>query len=359
MTDFQKMGYISRYMDALSRRETLKSLFFCCIILTVLHHVIKFEQIHDHGDYRSLVLPVDESNIADFPPLHMTEFESFPTEGQVRIPRIIHQTWKDTEIPRKLIGWVKSWLKKNPEYEYWLWTDDSARQLIKERHPSFLDTFDSYPEGIRRADALRYIVLYEFGGVYADMDVESLQNLDPMLRKYSCFMPQEPYEHPILYGNFEHLVINAVMGCSPKHPFMKSLIDNLPYYSHMWNVLDSTGPHFLTSLYKKYEANTSYKSTDEKGVYLAPAEYFFPTIDPSKHFWFRIQCSNFAKLTKLQQRACVSLKLNGGKRKPLNVSFTDHHWIHTYLDFRLSLKGPINIHNIVPSVKIYKSSNLV
>lgn len=348
------MGTLTmRYMDALSRKETLKTLFGCCVVTLMLHYVVKFEQIRDHGDYRSLNLPVDQSNIADYPPFHLTEFETFPSTGAVRIPKIIHQTWKDTEIPRKLTGWVKTWLEKNPDYEYWLWTDASARKLIAERHPSLLDTFDNYNEGIRRADALRYVVLYEFGGVYADMDMESLKNLDPILRKYSCFLPQEPYEHPILYGNFEHLVINALMGCSVKHPFMKSLIDNLPFYSHMWNVLDSTGPHFLTSMYKKYITNTTHASTDKDAVYLAPAEYFFPTIDPSKHFWFRIQCSRFNKLSKIQQRACVSLKRTGGKRKPLPVSFSDHHWIHTYLDFRVSLKGPVSIFSIVPNAKIY------
>ena len=289
----------------------------------------------------------------------MTEFESFPSQDQpLRIPRIIHQTWKNTEIPMKLTGWVKSWMKVNTGYEYYLWTDESARQLIKERHPRLLATFDNYPEGIRRADALRYVILYEYGGVYADMDVESLRNLDPMLRKYACFVPQEPYEHPILYGNFEHLVINAVMGCRAQHPFMKELIDNLPYFSHMWNVLDSTGPHFLTNLFKRYTDQHHIDSEDFNGVYLAPAEYFFPTIDPSKHFWFRIQCSKFEKLTHIQQRACVSLKTVGGKRKPLNVSFTDHHWIHTYLDFRVSLKGPVDIHSVVPNVKIYVGNNV-
>ncbi|XP_060592912.1 uncharacterized protein LOC132747527 [Ruditapes philippinarum] len=145
-----RMGQVSRFMDALSRGETLKTLFGCCIMTTMLHYVIKFEQIRDHGDYKSLNLPVDETNIADYAPLHLTKFETFPTEGNLRIPRIIHQTWKDTEIPRKLTGWVKSWNEKNPDYKYWLWTDASARKLIADRHPHLLDTFDNYHEGIRR-----------------------------------------------------------------------------------------------------------------------------------------------------------------------------------------------------------------
>ena len=354
---FHKMTVLRNYFDALSRKPTQKTLLGCALLIICLHYIIKFEQIRDHGDYRNLYIPVEKKDLDKYPPLSLTTFETFPEKGEMKIPKIIHQTWKTAEIPRKLTKWVKSWLKKNPDYEYWLWTDKSARQLIAERHPFLLNAYDNYPEGIRRADALRYVILYEFGGVYADMDMESLKNLDPMLRKYSCFLPQEPYEHPILYGNFEHLIINALMGCRAKHPFMKKMMDNLPMYSHMWNVLDSTGPHFLTSIYKKYMAeNPKLAVTDTDGVYLAPAEYFFPTIDPSKHFWFRIQCSRFEKLTHIQQRACVGLKFGSSKRKPLDVSFADHHWIHTYLDFRLSLKGPIDIFSVIPTAKIYSGN---
>lgn len=347
------METVMKFGEILQQKTTLKTLLGCLCVLIFLHFVIKFEQIRDHGDYRSLSLPISEADLKRFPPFGITEEETFPTDGEFRIPRIIHQTWKDTQIPRKFVRWIQSWLDKNPNWEYWLWTDESARKLIAERHPSILNMYDNYNEGIRRADALRYVILYEFGGIYADMDMEALKSVDPMARKYSCFVPQEPYEHPILYNNFEHLIINALLGCRAKHPFMKKLIDNLGFYSHMWNVLDSTGPHFLTSIFKQYNQFNNISNIDENGVYLTPAEYFFPTIDPSKHFWFRIQCSKFEKLTKIQQRACVSLKYYGANRKPLPMSFADHHWVHTYLDFRVSLKGPIDIYKIVPTAKIY------
>jgi hypothetical protein len=45
------------------------------------------------------------------------------------------------------------------------------------------------------------------------MDMESLHPIDPWLKKYPCFVSQEPYEHPVLDGNFEHLAINALIGC--------------------------------------------------------------------------------------------------------------------------------------------------
>lgn len=334
-----------------SRNHAFPTIVGGCAVLFILYWVVVFEKIKENGGFREMNIPVDK----DFVPFGVTSMEDFPPDGVYRIPRIIHQTWKTDEIPVRFEKWIKTWTKNHPDWEYWLWTDDSARQLIAERHPQLLPIFNNYPQGIRRADALRYVVLYEFGGIYADLDLESLMAVDSMHRKYSCFVSQEPYEHPILDSNFESLVINAVLGCRAKHPFMKLLMDNLPAFSHMWDVLDSTGPHFVTLHYRKFKSENNWPDVHENGTYLAPAEYFFPTIDPIKHFWMRNQCSKFEKLTAIQQRACMNLKVRGVDQKHLGISFTDHHWIHTYVDFKITLKGPVDIHKIVPHVKIYKT----
>ncbi|XP_014778903.1 uncharacterized protein LOC106875328 [Octopus bimaculoides] len=329
----------------------LKTLSLGSFFIFILHWLVKFEQVREHGSFYDLNIAVEK----DFQPYGMKEPELFPVTGVRRIPKIIHQTWKDKMVPRKLTSWVKSWVKNHPDWEYWLWTDASAREMLADKYPWFLSTFDNYPENIRRADALRYFVLYEFGGVYADMDMESFKSIDPLSLKYSCFLGQEPYEHPVLDSNFEHIVINAIMGCRKNHPFMKKVMESLPDFSHMWNVLDSTGPHFLTLHYRQYQKNNLPPDVDD-GVYLAPAEYFFPTIDPAKFFWMRTQCAKFDKLTNIQQKACKSLKVKGIKRTIPSISFATHHWIHTYLDLSITLKGPVEIHTVVPQVKIYKSS---
>jgi len=38
-------------------------------------------------------------------------------------------------------------------------------------YPWFLETFDSYPYNIERADVIRYFALYHFGGIYLDLDL--------------------------------------------------------------------------------------------------------------------------------------------------------------------------------------------
>jgi mannosyltransferase OCH1-like enzyme len=55
-----------------------------------------------------------------------------------------------------------------------------ATQLIASKFPWFLSTFKSYPYGIQRADALRYFVLYEYGGIY--LVSEKGRNVDACLK---------------------------------------------------------------------------------------------------------------------------------------------------------------------------------
>lgn len=70
-----------------------------------------------------------------------------------------------------------------------LWTDSSSRQFVAENYPWFLDTFDSYRYNIQRADAIRYFVLYHYGGVYIDLDIGCLKPVDPLL-VYPVVLPR-------------------------------------------------------------------------------------------------------------------------------------------------------------------------
>ncbi|KAH3710707.1 hypothetical protein DPMN_070199 [Dreissena polymorpha] len=52
-------------------------------------------------------------------------------------------------------------------------TDKSGRKLLAELHPHLLNIWDGFVENIKRSDMLRYLLLYEFGGVNANIDIES------------------------------------------------------------------------------------------------------------------------------------------------------------------------------------------
>lgn len=141
-----------------------------------------------------------------------------------------------------------------------LWTDASSREFIAEQYPWFLDTFDSYPYPIQRADAIRYFILHHYGGVYLDLDIGCLRRLDPLL-VYPVILPRT-----IPVG-----VSNDLMFAEKGHPFMAQTIHNLVTFNHNWvlnypTVMFSTGPMFVSAQYGLYTAshpnNDEYPGTD-------------------------------------------------------------------------------------------------
>uniref|UniRef100_A0A2C9JJL1 Uncharacterized protein n=2 Tax=Biomphalaria glabrata TaxID=6526 RepID=A0A2C9JJL1_BIOGL len=338
-----------RYRDSHSR---IVAVIFACFFFILLHFLLKWES-GDTDIFVSLKIEIPD----DFKPVRITKREYFPSSGTPKIPKIIHQVWKGIFVPPEFVSWIKSWNKHHPDWEYWLWTDKSARLFIADRYPHLLNVYDHYPENIRRADAFRYIVLYEYGGLYADMDMEALGSFLPLTLKYSCFIGKEPYEHPIIDTNFDELLINALMGCRQKHPFMKLLINNLASFSRLWHYLDSTGPHYVTLMYRQYKSSISLEKDDDT-VNISPSEYFYPTIDPAKFRYMFNKCQNTQKLSELQIHACMNLKyksLPENKFDPVTIAFANHHWYHTYLKTMSTvLTGYKSIFDIVPRVNIYK-----
>lgn len=100
--------------------------------------------------------------------------------------------------------------------EYILWTDASSREFIAKEYPWFLNTFDGYTYPIQRANAVRYFILYHYGGVYMDLDIGCQRPIDPLL----TFPVILPWTIPV--G-----VSNDLMFTEKNHPFMAQIIRNL------------------------------------------------------------------------------------------------------------------------------------
>ena len=130
-----------------------------------------------------------------------------------------------------------------------LWTDASAREFIAQHYSWFLDTFDGYTYPIQRADAIRYFVLYHYGGVYIDLDMGCLRRMDPLL-VHSVILPKT-----IPVG-----VSNDLMFSEKHHPFMAQTIHGLMKFDYNWilnypTVMFSTGPMFLSAQYGAYTSS--------------------------------------------------------------------------------------------------------
>ena len=93
------------------------------------------------------------------------------TSAAPAVPKILHQTWRDHDVPDKWKDAQASCRRLHADYEYRLWTDIDAEGLISTKYPWFLKTYRGYPYDIQRVDAFRYFVLNAYGGIYLDLDI--------------------------------------------------------------------------------------------------------------------------------------------------------------------------------------------
>ncbi|KAL4219255.1 hypothetical protein ACF0H5_021837 [Mactra antiquata] len=370
---FRKYG---RYITSLTRLQkfliTITTLTIGYVIFVFSFYKVKLPRGVDENSY----IPYEPEITSDFP----TSVKEIPI-----IPHIIHQTYKTEDIPNYYAGFAKTFVDLNPTWQYYFWTDKAARQLIQDKHSHLLPLWDNYHDPINKADALRYVVLYEYGGVYVDLDFECLRPLDRVTYKYSCIIPTEPFEQIAfrLYQPF--LINNAILMTRPKHPFFKQLIDNLIYFQMQETNTDRVGPMFVTTqylLYNKFNASDVQKvahapgSTSpyiykgrlpedhEDAIYVPNTRYFMDSMDThgfkeTRYYW---KCRDFNGLDVLQQRACIELKKRGFNRKPNEFTFTKHHWFQAYNPLARFLKyyfgwffkvPKVNIFAIAPRSKIY------
>jgi hypothetical protein len=170
------------------------------------------------------------------------------------IPRILHQTWKDASVPQPFHRLQQSWLTHNRDWEYRFWTDEAARRFVAERYAWFLPTYDAYVQPIKRVDAVRYLWMHHFGGVYADLDFECLRPLDPLLAERQLVLGMEPDEHVqpwVTARGLHRIVCNAFIASAPGHPFWDYVVRRLEHTRDL-DPLCATGPFFLTRAVAEY-----------------------------------------------------------------------------------------------------------
>src|SRR5262245_34059765 len=94
-----------------------------------------------------------------------------------RIPKIIWQTMKTNVVPKIISDSCNSWIDENPEYEYRFFDDKDIYEFIKKEFPQYLRVYKKIKYGAGKADLWRYLVIYRYGGIYADIDCKCIVSL--------------------------------------------------------------------------------------------------------------------------------------------------------------------------------------
>jgi hypothetical protein len=107
-----------------------------------------------------------------------------------KIPKIIWQTMKSNHVPFIMKSFSDSWIENNPEYEYRFCDDDEVFAFIKSDFPEYSEGYRKIKYGASRADLWRYLIIYQYGGVYADLDCRCLSPLRTWIKPDSEYVTQ-------------------------------------------------------------------------------------------------------------------------------------------------------------------------
>lgn len=226
----------------------------------------RIQQVYDSSNplFRSLFKNIYIENIKH---LEKNRFSS-----ECRIPRIVHQIWLGGKVPEKFYNWMRSWMDLSG-WEYKLWTEREVAGL-KLHNQDLYDQAKCYAE---KSDILRLEILYQYGGVYADIDYECLNVplLENLHQTFDFYMGFEPLEHGFIKKFHMFKVCNALIGSIAFHPLLEDLLVNIKanYFAHRAHggALQRTGPAYLTSVICQYEKSHAHT---HRNIYL-PSTFIY------------------------------------------------------------------------------------
>lgn len=196
------------------------------------------------------------------------------------IPKIIHQIWLGSN-PRP-VPWIKT-VKDfchTYGYKYMIWSEASIEALGIDEIPGLRGVYTGQEELAGKADIIRLLVLYKFGGLYIDADTVITKPA-----KFHAFLeanraavffgweelPKERLKKLNL-GSIKRLVANSVIGSTVKHAFIRTLLERIvanvkgEVGSAAWK---QVGPLFVTRVYE--EVKDWFPD-----VHVYPMKYFYP-----------------------------------------------------------------------------------
>ena len=225
------------------------------------------------------------------------------------IPKIIHYCWFGRNpLPPQAERCIASWRKYLPDYEIKEWNEDNFDVDV------IPYTSEAYKAGKYAfvSDYARFWILYTYGGIYFDTDVEVIRPLDDILAKGN-FMGYET--DPNAKGDNEFSVNPGLgLGVSQRLGLMKKMLD-------MYD-----GRHFVYEQVMKNQITVVHIATQgllECGlrpvpgiqkvadVWIYPSEYFCP------------------------------IKVTTGRMHITENTRTIHHYAGTWADSKFSLKAMV------------------
>lgn len=183
------------------------------------------------------------------------------------IPKTIHYCWfGDAPKPKSVLRCINSWKKYCPDFEIREWTEKNfdvtqnefTRQAFEAKAWGFVP------------DYIRLWIIYNYGGIYLDTDVQVIRNLSPLLKNKA-------------FAGFEddtYVALGLGFGAEPGDPM---IYGQMQQYEAMRFILEDGSqnrkgsPQHTTEFLLTKGLRQQYENVQQVGTMtIYPAEYFCP-----------------------------------------------------------------------------------
>lgn len=184
------------------------------------------------------------------------------------IPKVIHFCWfGDKKMPPLAKKCIKSWKKHCPDYEIKLWNEKNfnldVNRYVREAYEAKKWAFIT--------DYARLYIVYHYGGIYLDTDVELLKPLDSLLDHKAFFGIEATPNKCIATG--------LGFGAEKENPVVKEIMDqyeNIPFDLGDGQYDMTPCPDRNTQVFEKHGYDHVDACKDINGVRILSSDYMCP-----------------------------------------------------------------------------------
>ena len=194
------------------------------------------------------------------------------------IPKVIHYCWFGRNpLPPLAIKCIDSWKKYLPDYEIKEWNEDNfdvniipyTAQAYQAKKYAFV------------SDYARFWILYKYGGIYFDTDVEVIKPIDDIVCNGAFMGIEKDYKYGITVNP------GLGLGIEAYHSLFKEFLDTYStksFTDESGNMNMQTIVVYTTEILFKHGLSNVPDIQTIKGIKIYPSEYFCPRNIVTKRF---------------------------------------------------------------------------
>lgn len=179
-----------------------------------------------------------------------SDLKKMVISDEVNIPKSIFRTGRFSldELPKEVYEYYLSEIENNPGYSLFYFDDADCRQLIADtQNESWVATYDNLIPPAYKADFLRYVVLYVYGGIYLDFSHMALVPFDEIIGTHKEVFLKDKTDI--------HGINNSFIACASGNKVLceaiKLCVENVHTKNMSLRIFEITGPQLLENAFRK------------------------------------------------------------------------------------------------------------